>query len=100
MLLTRARYNSEFTVELREFLPFSLNSIHRKGPQDRFEGELQIPMEQSSDRIRIVVVVGTVRPGNYTSNGSALIIDELKSRSASPLILREGVTAAINQTAR
>lgn len=35
-------------------------------------------MEQSSDGIRIVVINGSVRPGNYTSKASALVVDELR----------------------
>jgi NAD(P)H-dependent FMN reductase len=37
-------------------------------------------MEQSSNGIRIVVVNGSVRPGNYTAKASALVIDELKKQ--------------------
>lgn len=33
-----------------------------------------------SDGIRIVVVNGSVRPGNYTSKASALVVDELRKR--------------------
>jgi chromate reductase, NAD(P)H dehydrogenase (quinone) len=35
-------------------------------------------MEQESDGIRIVVLNGSVRPGNYTRMASALVVDELK----------------------
>jgi FMN reductase len=35
-------------------------------------------MTHSSDEIRIVVIKGSVRPGNYTSMASALVVDELK----------------------
>ena len=35
-------------------------------------------MEQASDGIRIVVLNGSVRPGNYTRMASALVVDELK----------------------
>lgn len=35
-------------------------------------------MESESKGIRIVVINGTVRPGNYTSMASALVVDELK----------------------
>ena len=37
-------------------------------------------MEQTSRGIRIVVVNGSVRPGNYTAMASALVIDELKKQ--------------------
>jgi chromate reductase, NAD(P)H dehydrogenase (quinone) len=35
-------------------------------------------MEQASDGIRIVVLNGSVRPGNYTRMASALVVDELR----------------------
>ena len=35
-------------------------------------------MEYSSDRIRLVILKGSVRPGNYTSMAAALVEDELK----------------------
>jgi len=35
-------------------------------------------MEQESKRITIAVIVGTVRPGNYTSMATALLVDELR----------------------
>ena len=35
-------------------------------------------MEQHSEGIRIVVINGSVRPGNYTSKASALVVDQLK----------------------
>ena len=35
-------------------------------------------MEDSSRPIRIVVINGSVRPGNYTKMASALAIDELR----------------------
>ena len=38
-------------------------------------------MEESSNAIRIVVINGSVRPGNYTAKASALVIDELKKQS-------------------
>ncbi len=38
-------------------------------------------MDPSSDKIRIVVINGSVRPGNYTSMASALVADELKKQS-------------------
>ena len=31
-----------------------------------------------ADRISILVVIGTVRPGNYTGKASALVVDELR----------------------
>jgi NAD(P)H-dependent FMN reductase len=31
-----------------------------------------------ADRIPILVVIGTVRPGNYTAKASALVVDELR----------------------
>lgn len=34
-----------------------------------------------TDKIRIVVVNGSVRPGNYTGKASALVIDELRKRN-------------------
>ena len=34
----------------------------------------------SEDGIRIVVVLGSVRPGNYTSKAAALVVDELRKR--------------------
>jgi NAD(P)H-dependent FMN reductase len=37
-------------------------------------------MEQSSNGIRIVVINGSVRPGNYTAKASALVVDELKKQ--------------------
>jgi len=37
-------------------------------------------MEKSSNGIRIVVINGSVRPGNYTAKASALVIDELKKQ--------------------
>lgn len=33
-----------------------------------------------SDELRIVVVNGSVRPGNYTGKASALVVDELRKR--------------------
>ena len=33
----------------------------------------------SAQQIRIVVIIGTVRPGNYTSKAAALALDELRS---------------------
>ena len=38
-------------------------------------------MESSAKAIRIVVINGSVRPGNYTSMASALVVDELKKNS-------------------
>ena len=35
-------------------------------------------MEHASGSIRIVIINGSVRPGNYTSMASALVLDELK----------------------
>ncbi len=35
-------------------------------------------MEDSSRPIRIVVIIGSVRPGNYTSMASAFVVDELR----------------------
>ena len=35
-------------------------------------------MEQASDGIRIVVLNGSVRPGNYTRMASSLVVDELR----------------------
>jgi chromate reductase, NAD(P)H dehydrogenase (quinone) len=35
-------------------------------------------MEQASDGIRIVVLNGSVRPGNYTRMASALVVEELR----------------------
>ena len=35
-------------------------------------------MEHSSDRIRLVILKGSVRPGNYTSMAAALVENELK----------------------
>jgi chromate reductase len=35
-------------------------------------------MQHSSDIIRIVILKGSVRPGNYTSMAPALVEDELK----------------------
>ena len=37
-----------------------------------------IAMENQSDGIRIVAVVGSVRPGNYTAKTLALVVDELE----------------------
>jgi chromate reductase len=37
-------------------------------------------MASSSDGIRIVVIKGSVRPGNYTSMAAALVVDELKKQ--------------------
>jgi len=37
-------------------------------------------MESSGDGIRIAVITGSVRPGNYTGKAAALVIDELRSR--------------------
>lgn len=34
----------------------------------------------ASDGIRIVIITGSVRPGNYTSMAAALVIDELKKQ--------------------
>ncbi len=33
-----------------------------------------------SEGIRVVVIIGSVRPGNYTSMASALVVDELKKQ--------------------
>lgn len=35
-------------------------------------------MARSSDKIHIVIINGSVRPGNYTNMASALVLDELK----------------------
>lgn len=35
-------------------------------------------MEQAGEPIRIVVLIGSVRPGNYTSKAAAIVVDELK----------------------
>ena len=35
-------------------------------------------MDNNSAGIRIVVINGSVRPGNYTSMASALVVDELR----------------------
>ncbi|MDF0676990.1 MAG: NAD(P)H-dependent oxidoreductase [Nitrospira sp.] len=35
-------------------------------------------MPRSSDKIHIVIINGSVRPGNYTNMASALVLDELK----------------------
>lgn len=35
----------------------------------------------SSDAIHIVVITGSLRPGNYTSMAAALVVDELKKQS-------------------
>jgi FMN reductase len=40
-----------------------------------------IEMEDKYEGIRIVAVVGSVRPGNYTSKALALVVDELERRS-------------------
>jgi hypothetical protein len=40
------------------------------------EGEGKI----MADGIRIVVIIGSVRPGNYTSMAAALVADELRKR--------------------
>ena len=37
-------------------------------------------MNPTADGIRIVVIKGSVRPGNYTSMASALVVDELKKQ--------------------
>jgi FMN reductase len=37
-------------------------------------------MKGSSNKIRIVVINGSVRPGNYTGMTSALVADELRKR--------------------
>lgn len=34
----------------------------------------------NADGIRVAVILGSVRPGNYTSKAAALVIDELRSR--------------------
>ena len=39
-------------------------------------------MSESRNHIRVAVVVGTVRPGNYTSKAAALVVDELTKRGA------------------
>ena len=38
-------------------------------------------MEESSNGVRIVVINGSVRPGNYTRMASALVVEELKKQS-------------------
>jgi chromate reductase len=38
-------------------------------------------MEQSSRPIHIVIIKGSVRPGNYTSMAAALVLDELKKHA-------------------
>lgn len=35
-------------------------------------------MERPSDKIRLVILKGSVRPGNYTGMAAALVEDELK----------------------
>jgi len=38
-------------------------------------------MPRSSDKFHIVIINGSVRPGNYTNMASALVLDELKKHS-------------------
>src|SRR5882672_846688 len=38
-------------------------------------------VENSSGKIQIVVINGSMRPGNYTSMASALVVDELRKQS-------------------
>lgn len=38
-------------------------------------------MSRSSDKIHIVIINGSVRPGNYTNMASALVLDELKKHT-------------------
>ena len=38
-------------------------------------------MLRSSDKIHIVIINGSVRPGNYTNMASALVLDELKKHT-------------------
>jgi FMN reductase len=49
-----------------------------------------------SDGIRIVVVNGSVRPGNYTSKASALVVHELRSR---PDVTVDVVDPAVHELA-
>lgn len=35
-------------------------------------------MEQPADKIHIIIIKGSVRPGNYTNMAAALVLDELK----------------------
>ena len=35
-------------------------------------------MTSDVERLRILVITGSVRPGNYTTKASALVIDELR----------------------
>ena len=36
-------------------------------------------MNQSANHIRIVMIIGTARPGNFTSKAAVLVVDELKA---------------------
>ncbi len=49
-------------------------------------------MERPSDKIRIVILKGSVRPGNYTSMAAALVEDELKKH---PQVLVETIDPAL-----
>lgn len=42
-------------------------------PQERLEGTV-------ADGVRILVINGSVRPGNYTGKAAALVVDELRTR--------------------
>ncbi len=39
-------------------------------------------MNEAKNGIKIVVVIGTVRPGNYTAMATALVVEELKKNGA------------------
>ena len=49
-------------------------------------------MERPSDMVRIVILKGSVRPGNYTSMAAALVEDELKKH---PQVLVETIDPAL-----
>ena len=36
--------------------------------------------EEAGDGIRVAVLIGTVRPGNYTSKALALVTDEIERK--------------------
>src|SRR5712692_2704124 len=49
-------------------------------------------MEDSSRPIRIAVITGSVRPGNYTGMASKYVVDELRKH---PKVSVEGVDPAV-----
>ena len=52
-------------------------------------------MKQSTDSIQIVIITGSVRPGNYTNMAAALVLDEFKKYPNVPTEMMDPATLSL-----